>query len=75
MSNHPNMSYCMWQNTFLALQQCARSEEQEETPEGDEEVQARKQVIELCAELLGQVGIDVDADDVRSVLSGKLASW
>ena len=23
MSNHPNMSYCMWQNTALALEQCA----------------------------------------------------
>jgi len=23
MSNHPNMSYCMWQNTVQALQQVA----------------------------------------------------
>lgn len=66
--SHPNMSYCMWQNTLLALQQCARDMEERDAnaedgepdaPLSRDEAAAKAAVLELAAEMLQQAGIDV----------------
>jgi len=66
--SHPNMSYCMWQNTLLALQQCANDMEERDANEDDgepspplsrEEEAAKAAVLALAAEMLQQAGIDV----------------
>jgi hypothetical protein len=61
--SHPNMSYCMWQNTLLALQQCANDMEKRDANEDDgepseplsrDEQAAKTAVLALAAEMLEQ---------------------
>lgn len=54
-----NMSYCRWQNTLLALHECAESLEGT-PPSSREELAARRQTFEVMADMFGQLGVEVD---------------
>lgn len=45
-----NMSYCRFQNTLQALQDCANALEYNETL-SDEEQRAKDKLLDLCAEI------------------------
>ena len=66
MSNHPNMSYCMWQNTYQSLRQVADDYEQrlqndggqdefegEQEPLSRDELSAMRSTFDLMSTLLG----------------------
>jgi hypothetical protein len=60
-----NMSYCRWQNTAGALRECAwdleeRTSGEAEDPLSADERRALLQVMELCSEMLGQIGYTED---------------
>jgi hypothetical protein len=68
------MSYCMWQNTLLALRQCSSDFEERacaafEGSQSDleqlsrEELAAMQQCFELMAELLQAANVDEDCND------------
>ena len=56
---HPNMSYCMFENTLAALRQCA-DEFQEPASMQEElspsEADAKESLVELCCEIAEQCG-------------------
>ena len=66
--NTPNMSYCQWQNTALALEQVASDYEDrlsgdaEETLSRDEQ-QAMVRCFRVMQDLLEAAGIDEDTND------------
>lgn len=68
MSNHPNMSYCQWQNTARALEQVAEDYEErlegaaEETLSHDER-KAMKQCFRVMQELLQAADIGHETPD------------
>lgn len=80
-----NMSYCRWENTARALDECASDLEErmagfgedadygdpEEKPEplSRDERAAMLRLFQTMTEMLEQVGIHVDDDDVSSALS------
>jgi hypothetical protein len=53
-----NMSYCRFENTASDLRDCA--EHIQEKLFGPHEVDARLRLIEICKEILDNVGIEVD---------------
>ena len=76
MSNHPNMSYCMWTNSYQALRQVAedfqeRLENQggqdefegQQEPLSSDELSAMRSTFDLMRELLDAAGIDEDCND------------
>ena len=55
-----NMSYCRFQNTLSDLRDCS-----ENLRDGDlsmEEASARRQLLELCMQMLEEVGIVIETD-------------
>ena len=54
-----NMSYCRFRNTLMDLRECYNSMREEEELEAEEEA-AKKDIIELCATIVGQFGKGVD---------------
>lgn len=61
----PNMSYCRYRNTLLALQDCADfiiGNEAEEDDLSEEESLAKAKIIELCCEIAKYKG-EIDEDD------------
>lgn len=83
MSNYPNMSYCQWQNTKLAMEQCLQDLEQriEGTAEDElsrDEFEAAVECALLAQRLMGAItdhdhsSRDIDElepDDFRTVLA------
>ena len=76
MSNHPNMSYCMWTNSYQALRQVAedfqeRLENQggqdefegQQEPLSLDEQRALRSTFDLMRELLDAAGVDEDCND------------
>ena len=63
-----NMSYCRWHNTLTDLRDCAgdleerMSDHEASEPLSADERRAMIQVLELAAEMLGQVGVSVEGD-------------
>lgn len=59
-----NMSYCRFQNTLNDLRDCAGN-----LRDGDlsqEEASARRQLLELCMEMLEEVGVQFETDSHES---------
>lgn len=77
-----NMSYCRWQNTELALQECSddllnREADEHELHEDDgtafaelsrDEAEARSRTLILACRMLQQIGVDVDERDVEGAI-------
>ena len=76
MSNHPNMSYCMWQNTYLALRQVAEDFQErldnqggqdefegQQEPLSLDEQRALRNTFDLMRELLDAAGVDENCND------------
>ena len=74
MSNHPNMSYCMWENTYQDLRQVADDFEErlhaspnfpDAMPErlSADELRAMRNAFDLMHELLIAAGVDEDCFD------------
>ena len=78
------MSYCRWQNTFRALEACANDmnarQRAESFPEEFEpedlpgklsadETEARASTLRLCAEMLGQLGFDIDGESLERAVA------
>lgn len=72
--SYPNMSYCMWQNTYQALKQVAADFEErlqaspnfpEEAPEplSRDELQAMRSCFDTMRDLLEAAGVDDDCAD------------
>ena len=48
----PNMSYCRFQNTFLALKDCAKYLDQDDNDDlSPEELHAKNNLIALCSKI------------------------
>lgn len=58
-----NMSYCRFENTLRDLRDCNRNLDSQVS---ESEHKARKELLELCGSMLGEVGIDVDGDIVEA---------
>jgi hypothetical protein len=75
-----NMSYCRWQNTLVDLRECAADlddkvanlglhatrcpDEDGHAPLSADEAKAREQLFFVVAEMLDQLGVEVDLDHV-----------
>lgn len=55
-----NMSYCKFENTLAALQECA---EDWDNPSDEREVKAKKKLIALMAKLLKDEGFEINKGD------------
>ena len=53
-----NMDYCKFENTLLALRQCANGWDEE--VEGDREIKSKDELIELMIELLCEEGYEIE---------------
>lgn len=62
-----NMSYCRFQNTLIELRVCGDAIEEREKL-SVEEKEARKWMIRLCAEILTEVGVDIDDHEVETAI-------
>jgi hypothetical protein len=62
-----NMSYCKWQNTFIDLRDCYYT--LNDPLESKDEIEARKEVINLCKNILEELEEDNEdiSDDEYSV--------
>ena len=67
--NGPNMDYCKWQNTALAMGQCMESDSLAELEEADnDEIQGMQTTVQHAANLLIERGVGVDEEAVERVL-------
>jgi hypothetical protein len=55
------MDYCKFENTLLALRQCADGWDEE--VKGDREISAKQRLIELMVDLLNEEGYEIDQVD------------
>lgn len=62
----PNMSYCRFENTLGDLEDCA--EHITDANLSETEARARRRLIEVAANLLEEVGVEVDRADLRRAL-------
>lgn len=59
----PNMSYCRFRNTLEDLRDCERNMDLDEDRADPQEVKARRQLIDLCAQIASEYGDEETTND------------
>ena len=59
-----NMSYCRFENTYNDLLDCAGALEQRDELSSSEK-EYRERMLHICADMLEQIGIEVDAQELK----------
>ena len=67
-----NMSYCRFQNTASDLRDCLHSlrtlNPNDSSFNNEEELRGRREILEMAADLLNEIGIDVDTFEVEKAI-------